>query len=77
MWQDDYGRRPLAEFEKTCELIKQENEQKGKLLKELITTDTSKDTSSQTNSQLETSTMIVNKLDICHCDSMKLVRETL
>ena len=75
MWQDEYGRRPLAEFEKTRELIKQENEQTRKLLKELITT--AKDTSSQTNSQLETSTMIVNKLDICHCDSMKLVRETL
>ena len=28
-------------------------------------------------SQLETLTMIVNKLEACHCDSMKLVKETL
>ena len=37
-----------------------------------------KDTSSQTRiSQLKTSAMIVNKLDTCHYDSMKLVKETL
>ena len=66
----------LTECEKTRELIKQENERTRSLLKELITT--IKDTSSQTRiSQLETSTMIVNKLDACHCDSMKLVKETL
>ena len=28
-------------------------------------------------SQLETSTVIVNKFDACHCDSVKLVKETL
>ena len=57
----------LTECEKTRELIKQENEQKRNLLKELITT--VKDTSSQTRiSQPETSKMIVNKLDACHCD---------
>ena len=66
----------LTECEKTRELIKQENERTRSLLKELITT--IKDTSSQTRiSQLETSTMIINKLDACHYDSMKLVKETL
>ena len=66
----------LTECENTRELIKQENEQTRSLLKALITT--MKDTSSQTRiSQLETSTMIVNNLDACHCDSMKLVKETL
>ena len=65
----------LTECENTRELIKQENEQTRSLLKALITT--MKDTSSQTRiSQLET-TMIVNNLDACHCDSMKLVKETL
>ena len=39
---------------------------------------TVKDTSSQTRiSQLQTSAMIVSKLDPCHCDLMKLVQETL
>ena len=66
----------LAEREKTHELIKQENGQTRRLMKELITT--IKDKSSQTRiSQLETSTMIFNKLDACHCDSKKLVKETL
>ena len=66
----------LTECQKTRGLIKQENEQTRNLLKELITT--VKDTSSQTRiSRLETSTMIVNKLDACHSDSMKLVKETL
>ena len=66
----------VTECEKTCELIKQEDERTRSLLKELITT--IKDTSSQTRiSQLETSRMVVNKLDACHCDSMKLVKETL
>ena len=64
----------LTECEKTRELIKQENERTRSLLNELITT--IKDTSSQTRiSQLETSTMIVNKLDACHCDSVKLVKK--
>ena len=66
----------LTECEKTRELIKQENEQTRNLLKKLITP--VKDTSSQTRiSRLETSTMIENKLDACHCDSLKLVKETL
>ena len=66
----------LTECEKTREFIKQENEQTSNLLKELTTS--VKDTSSQTRtSLLETSTMIVNKLDACHCDSIKLVKETL
>lgn len=65
----------LTECEKTREFIKQENEQTSNLLKELTTS--VKDTSSQTRtSLLETSTMIVNKLDACHCDSIKLVKET-
>ena len=39
---------------------------------------TVKDKSSQTRtSQLEVSTMIVNKLDEFYCDSKKLVKETL
>ena len=63
-------------FKKTRELIKQENEQTRNLLKELIAT--VKDASSQTRiSQLKTSAMIVNKLDTCHYDSMKLVKERL
>ena len=66
----------LIRCEKTRELVKQENEQTRNLVKELITT--VKDTSSQTTiSQLETSIMIVNKLDSCQCDSMKRVKETL
>ena len=66
----------LTECEKTRKLVKQENEQTINLLKELITT--VKDTSSQTRiSQLESSTIIVNKLNACHCDSMKLAKETL
>ena len=37
---------------------------------------TAKDTSLQTKiSQLETSTMILNNLDACCCDSIKLVKE--
>ena len=37
---------------------------------------TAKDTSLQTKiSQLETSTMILNNLDVCRCDSIKLVKE--
>ena len=59
----------LTECEKTRELIKQENEQTRSLLKELITT--IKDTSSHKRIfQLEALTMIVNKLDACHYDSM-------
>ena len=66
----------LAEREETHELIKQENGQTRRLMKELITT--IKDKSSQTRiSQLETSTMIFNKLDACHCDSKKLAKKTL
>ena len=66
----------LIRCEKTRELVKQENEQTRNLVKELITT--VKDTSSQTTiSQLETSIMIVNKLDSCQRDSMKRVKETL
>ena len=66
----------LIKCEKTHKHIKQENEQTTGLLKELTTT--INDTSSQTRiPQLETSIMIVNKLNACHCDSMKLVKETL
>ena len=66
----------LMKCEKTHKHIKQENEQTTGLLKELTTT--INDTSSQTRiPQLETSIMIVNKLNACHCDSMKLVKETL
>ena len=66
----------LIRCEKTRELVKQENEQTRNLVKELITT--VKDTSSQTTiSQLETSIMIVNKLDSCQRDSVKRVKETL
>ena len=66
----------LIRCEKTRELVKQENEQTRDLVKELITT--VKDTSSQTTiSQLETSIMIVNKLDSCQRDSVKRVKETL
>ena len=65
----------LTECEKTRKLMKQENEQK-EFTKELITT--VNDTSSQTRiSKLETSTMMVNKLDVGHCNSMKRVKETL
>ena len=72
----DFFKVYLAECEKTRELIKQENEQTKIFLKELVTT--VKATSWQARiSQLETSTVIVNKLDTCHCDSMKLVKETL
>ena len=57
----------LTECEKTRKLMKQENEQK-EFTKELITT--VNDTSSQTRiSKLETSTMMVNKLDAGHCNS--------
>ena len=66
----------LTECEKTRELVKQENEETRNLLKDLAAT--VKDTSSQTRiSQLETSTMILDKLDACHRDSMKLLKETL
>ena len=66
----------LAEYEKTRELLKQEKEQTRNLLKELITT--VKDASLETRIlQLETPTIIVNKLDACHFDSMKRVKETL
>ena len=66
----------VTECEKTRELIKQENEQRRNLLQELIAI--VKDTSSQSRiSQLETSTMIVNKIDACHCHLMRLVKETL
>ena len=66
----------LTECEETRRIIKEENEETRTLLKELITT--IKDSSSQTRiSQLETSTMIVSKLDACHYDSMKTVKETL
>ena len=65
----------LTECEKTRELLKQKNEQTRNLLKELITT--VKDTAPHARlSQLETSTMIVSKLDACHCGSMKH-KETL
>ena len=64
----------LTGYKKTRELIKQEKEQKRNLLKDLIAI--VNDTSSNTKfSQLETTTMIVNKLDTCYCDSMKLVSE--
>ena len=66
----------LREYGKPREFIKQENEKTRHLLKELITT--VKDTSSESGiSQLETSAMIVSKLYVCHCDSMKLVKETI
>ena len=66
----------LTECEKLHKFIKQENEHTRNLLKELITT--VKDTSSQRRTyQLKASTMIVSKLDACHCDSMKLIQETL
>ena len=66
----------LIKCEKTHKHIKQENEQTTGLLKELTTT--INDTSSQTRlPQLETSIMIVNKLNACHCDSVKLAKETL
>ena len=66
----------LIKCEKTHKHIKQENEQTTGLLKELTTT--INDTSSQTRlPQRETSIMIVNKLNACHCDSTKLAKETL
>ena len=68
----------MTEYEKTHKFIKQENELRRNLLKELITT--VKDNSSQTGiSQQKISTTIVNKTckQACHCDSMKLAKETL
>ena len=65
----------LTKCEKTYELIKQENEQTRNLLKELITSVKNVLTQARI-SQLET-TIIVGKLYACHCDSMKLVKETL
>ena len=65
----------VAECEKTRTLIKEENQQTRTLMKELITT--IKDESSKTRiSHLETSTLIVNKIDACHHDSMKVIKET-
>ena len=72
----EFFRVYISECEKTRRLIKKENEETKTLLKELITT--IKDTSSQTRiSHLETTTMVVSKLDACHYDSIKLVKDTL
>ena len=64
----------LTGCKRTRELIKQEKEQKRNLLEDLIAT--VKDTSQNTRfSQLETTTMIVNKLDTCYCDSKNLFKK--
>ena len=64
----------LIECYKTRELIKQESEQKRNLPKKMFTT--VKHTWQTRIFQLETPAIIANKLDGCHCVSMKLVKET-